>query len=57
MTSAAIAIAGVSGGRATGFPKMARNGDELIFAWSGSATPEGDAQGSLRVFTAAATLP
>lgn len=55
--SAAIAVAGVSGGRASGFPKMARRGNELTFAWSGSATPEGDAQGSLQVFTATATLP
>ena len=55
--SAAIGVAAVSGGRASGFPRMARNGNELILAWSGSATPEGDAAGSLQVFTAAATLP
>ncbi|NOT28689.1 MAG: exo-alpha-sialidase [Acidobacteria bacterium] len=55
--SAAIGVAAVSGGRASGFPRMARNGNELIFAWSGSATPEGDAAGSLQVFTAVATLP
>jgi hypothetical protein len=36
---------------------MARRGNEVTFAWSGSATPEGDAEGSLKVFTATATLP
>jgi hypothetical protein len=55
--SPAIAVAAVSGGRASGFPKVARSGNELIFAWSGSATPEGNAEGSLQVFTAVATLP
>ena len=55
--SPALAVAPVSGGRASGFPRVARRGNELIFAWSGSATPEGDAEGSLQVFTAVATLP
>ena len=55
--SAAIPVAAVSGGRASGFPRMARNGDEVIFAWSGSATPEGDDAGSLQVFTAVSEIP
>ena len=55
--SPAIAVSPVSGGRASGFPKVARSGNDVIFAWSGSATPEGDAGGSLQVFTAVATLP
>jgi hypothetical protein len=55
--SPALAVSPVSGGRASGFPKMARNGNNVIFAWSGSATPEGNADGSLQVFTAVATLP
>jgi len=55
--SPAIAVSPVSGGRASGFPKLARSGNDVIFAWSGSATPEGDAGGSLQVFTAVATLP
>jgi len=55
--SPAFAVAAVSGGRASGFPKVARSGNELTFAWSGSATPEGNAEGSLEVFTAVATLP
>jgi len=57
MKSPAVAVAAVSGGRASGFPRMARRGNEVTFAWSGSATPEGDAEGSLKVFTATATLP
>lgn len=55
--SAPIAVAGVSGGRASGFPRMARRENELIFAWSGSAAPEGSETGALQVYTAAATLP
>lgn len=55
--SPAVSVAAVSGGRASGFPRVARRGNEVIFAWSGSATPEGDAAGSLQVFTASATLP
>jgi hypothetical protein len=55
--SAAITVAGVSGGRASGFPRVARRGDELVFAWSESASPEGDENGSLKVQTAVASLP
>src|SRR5688572_31611328 len=40
----------VSGGRASGFPRMARQGDDLIFAWSESA--ENDETGALKVSTA-----
>lgn len=55
--SAAITVAGVSGGRASGFPRVARQGQELVFAWSESASPEGDANGGLKVQTAVASLP
>jgi hypothetical protein len=55
--SAAVTVAGVSGGRASGFPRVARRGNELVFAWSESASPEGDENGSLRVQTAVASLP
>jgi hypothetical protein len=55
--SPAVAVSPVSGGRASGFPKMARQGNDVIFSWSGSATPEGDATGSLQVFTAVARIP
>jgi hypothetical protein len=54
--SAAQNIVGVSGGRASGFPRMARQGDELIFAWSESAS-ENDENGALKVSTAIVELP
>jgi hypothetical protein len=57
MKSPAIAVAAVSGGRASGFPKMSRSGSELTFAWSASGADAGGAEGSLQVFTASATLP
>lgn len=53
--SAPVAVAPVGGGRAAGFPRMARRGDELVFAWS--AAPAGGAEGELQVYTATATLP
>ena len=54
--SAAQPIVAVSGGRASGFPRMARQGDELIFAWSESAS-ENDETGALKVSTAVVGLP
>jgi hypothetical protein len=36
---AAIAVAGLSANRASGYPRLARFGDELIFAWTDSGTP------------------
>jgi hypothetical protein len=54
--SSAQNIVAVSGGRASGFPRMARQGDELIFAWSESAS-ENDESGALKVSTAIAQLP
>jgi hypothetical protein len=39
--SAASTIAGMSAGRASGYPRMARFGDELVFAW----TETGDTSG------------
>lgn len=54
--SPAMNIVAVSGGRASGFPRMARQGDELIFAWSESAS-ENDETGALKVSTAVARLP
>ena len=55
--SAAVNVAAVSGGRASGFPRLARRGDELVFAWSESASPAGEDNGSLKVQTAVASLP
>jgi hypothetical protein len=54
--SPAVNIVAVSGGRASGFPRMARQGDQLIFAWSESAS-ENDDSGALKVSTATAELP
>ena len=53
--SAPIAIAPVGGSRAAGFPRMARDGDELVFAWS--AVPPGGDANALQVYTGSATLP
>jgi hypothetical protein len=56
MKSGPINIAPVSGGRASGFPRMVRQGDQLVFAWSDSAS-ENDSTGALKVLTASAQLP
>lgn len=52
--SKAIPVAGVSGGQASGFPRIARRGNELLFAWTDSADSE---NGGLVVKTAVAALP
>ncbi len=39
--SPAVAIAGASGGRVSGYPRLARQGDELLFAWTESAGGDG----------------
>ena len=49
-------IVGISGGRASGFPRMVRQDDELIFAWSESASANDEA-GALKVSTAVVELP
>jgi hypothetical protein len=49
-------IVAVSGGRASGFPRMVRREDELIFAWSESASANDEA-GALKVSTAVVGLP
>jgi hypothetical protein len=51
--SAAVRVAAVSGGRASGFPRVARRGNELVFAWTDAA----EDTGALQVQTAVATLP
>jgi hypothetical protein len=51
--SAPITIAGTAGGRIGGVPRLARAGDELVFAWV--ETPESGGTGIVR--TAVATLP
>jgi hypothetical protein len=49
-------IVGISGGRASGFPRMVRQDDQLIFAWSESASANDEA-GALKVSTALVGLP
>lgn len=46
-----VTVAGIGAGRASGYPRMARRGDELLFAWTETS---GDTS---RVLTAAASLP
>jgi hypothetical protein len=48
--SASTSVAGISANRSSGYPRMARRGDELVFAWTDT-----EAVGS-RVRTAAARL-
>ena len=51
--SAPIPIAAVTGGQASGYPRLSRVGNELLFAWTDSG-PEG---GGLQLQTATARLP
>ena len=55
--SAAIPVAGVDGGGASGFPRLARYGDELVFAWTENAQSAGESDSTLTVHTAVAHLP
>lgn len=55
--SAAVAVAGVSRARTSGFPRLARHGDELVFAWTDSAASPDGSGSTLTVRTAAARLP
>mgnify|MGYP001570014217 CR=1 FL=1 len=50
--SAAVTIAGLAAGRASGYPRMALNGRELVFAWT-----ESGPGGTMQVKTATAALP
>lgn len=50
--SAPVTIAGLASGRASGYPRMAITGRELVFAWT-----ESGAGGAMQVKTATATLP
>lgn len=51
--SPAITIAGASGGRVSGVPRLARSGDQLVFAWT--ETPERGGAGQVK--SATAVLP
>jgi hypothetical protein len=50
--SPAVTVAGVAGSRTSGYPRLARHGGQLVFAW----TEAGDG-GVLRVRTATARIP
>lgn len=49
--AAPLTVAGLAAGRASGYPRVARHGNELLFAWT-----EADS-GALQVRTAVARLP
>jgi hypothetical protein len=56
--SDAVPVAtGIEGGSASGFPRFARHGDELVFAWTESATKGDSGESLLTVHTAIAHLP
>ncbi|MEQ1573177.1 MAG: sialidase family protein [Vicinamibacterales bacterium] len=56
-SSPAVTVAGVAGGNTSGFPRISRRGDELVFSWTESSPAAGDAEVSLQVQTAVARLP
>lgn len=37
--SPAVTVSALAAGRTSGYPRMARSGDELIFAWTEAGTP------------------
>lgn len=49
--SAAITVSGLAEGRASGYPRIARNGNDIVFAWTESV------DGRSQVHTAVASLP
>ncbi len=52
-----IRVSPADGGRPTGYPRVARKGDELVFAWTESTPPPpGGTEGSSRLRTAVARL-
>jgi len=56
MKSASINVAGVEGSSSSGFPRMARQGTDLVFAWTESAV-KADNSSTFQVQTAVAKLP
>lgn len=49
--SPSVAVAGIGANRASGYPRLARRGNELLFAWTETS------EGASRVLTAAAPVP
>jgi len=54
--SNAVTLAGISSARSSGYPRLARYGNELVFAWTAVASGAAS-DGGLRVQTAVAPLP
>lgn len=54
--SASVAVQGAGAGRASGFPKMARQGDELLFVWAESSDGEHAGHGGVQIKGAVARL-
>ena len=54
--SAFTTVAGVDGSGSSGFPRMARHGDELVFAWT-TSTVDPKNEPTFQVRTATAKLP
>jgi hypothetical protein len=52
-----VPVAGVGEDAAAGLPRLARHGDDLIFAWTESGTPNEAGEVPQRVRTAVARLP
>ena len=55
--SAPIVIGGDGSGRVSGYPRMARTGDELVFAWTESAAGSKDGESAQQIKGAVARLP
>jgi hypothetical protein len=55
--SAPIVIGGDGPGRVSGYPRMARTGDELVFAWTESAAGSEDGESGQQIKGAVARLP
>jgi hypothetical protein len=54
--SAPLSIAGVAEGTTSGIPRLARMGNELVFAWTQSGTPAADGSTPQTVRTAVAAM-
>jgi len=53
--SAPVTVAPLASSRASGYPRMARHGDELVFAWTDAGAPRSGQSPQVR--TAVATVP
>ena len=54
--SAALAVAGAAAGRVSGFPRMSRQGDELLFVWAESVGEHAEHGGTVQTKGAVARL-